>query len=55
MGNCKLFVWRIITWSYDYLLRIIIISYLKPFHSEQTKDYYLREMIIWNHIAISIM
>ena len=33
----KLFMLRIITWS---LLRIIIISYLKPYNFIQTNDYY---------------
>ena len=44
---CKLFVLGIVTWSYNFLLRIIIIiiiiitiGYLKPYNSEQTNDYY---------------
>ena len=32
----KSFVWRIVTWNYNHLLRIIIISYLKPY--VQTND-----------------
>ena len=28
--NCKLFVLRMVTWGYKYLLRYIIISYLQP-------------------------
>ena len=41
---------RIVTWCYDCWLRIIIISYLKPYNSEQTNDYYWIETIIWNYI-----
>ena len=53
--NCKLFVLRIITWSYNCLQRIIIIiSYLKPYDCVQKNDYYLTEIITWNHIIIGI-
>ena len=31
----KLFVLRIVAWSYDCLVRIIIISYLKPYNYVQ--------------------
>ena len=31
---CKLFVLRIVTWSYNCLLRIIIIRYVKPYNCE---------------------
>ena len=43
--NCKLFVLQIITWSYNYLLRTIIISYLKPYKGVQIiciKNNYLK-------------
>ena len=49
--NCKLFVLRIVTWSYNCLLRIII-SYLKPYYYVQTNDYYQIEIITWNHIIV---
>ena len=38
---CKIFVLRIVTWSYNYLLKIIIIiKDLKPYNCKQTIDYY---------------
>ena len=49
----KLFVVKVVTWSNNYLLRFVI-SYLKPSNYMQTNDYYDIEMIIWNHIIISI-
>ena len=36
----KLFVLTIFTLSYNYLLLIIIVSYLKPYNCVQAKDYY---------------
>ena len=52
--NCKLFVLGIITWSFNCLLRIIIIiSYLKPDDGVQ-RNYYLIEIITWDYIIISI-
>ena len=50
----KLFLLRIVTWSYNSLLQIIIIIYLKPYNCAQTNDYYKIEMIKWNHIIMSI-
>ena len=47
--NCRLFVFIIITWSYNCLLIIIIISYLKPYNYMQTKDYHLTEIVTRNH------
>ena len=41
----KLFVFRIVTWCYNYLLRIII-SFLKPYNFVKTKDYYWIEICI---------
>ena len=39
--NCKLFALTLVTWSYNYLLRIIIrIIYFKPYDSGPTNDYY---------------
>ena len=37
--NWKLFTLRILSWSYNCFLRIII-SYLKPYNCMQTNDYY---------------
>ena len=48
----KLFVWIIVTWSYNCSLRIIIIIYLKPYYCVQTNDYYLVGIITWNHITV---
>ena len=51
---CKEFVLRIVTWSYNYLFRIII-SYLELYNCVQTNDYYYQiEIIIWIHIIICI-
>ena len=44
---------KIVTWSYNYLLRIII-SRLKPCNCVQTNDYYQIKIITWDHIIISI-
>ena len=52
--NSKLFVLRILTWCYNCLLRIIIISSLKPTNCVQTNDYYQTEIISWNHLIIII-
>ena len=41
----KLFVLIIATWSYNCLLSIIIISYLKLYICEQTNDYNQIEII----------
>ena len=45
--NCKLFVLRIVIWSYNCLLKIII-SYLKPYNCVQTNYYYWITIINWN-------
>ena len=50
----KLFVLQTVTWCYNCLLRIIIISYLNPSKHVETNDYYKVEIITWNHIIISI-
>ena len=50
--NCMLFVLRIITWSYNYLLWVIINSYLKLYNCEQRNDYYLIWIITLNHIIV---
>ena len=47
----KSFVLRIVTWCYDCLLRIII-NYLKEYNCMQSNDYYLIEMVTWNHIIM---
>ena len=47
------FIWRTFIWSCICLLRIII-SYLKPYKPMQTNEYYLIEIIAWNHIIIYI-
>ena len=44
---------RLLTWTYDYSLRVII-SYLKPYNCVQTNFYYRTETITWNQIIISI-
>ena len=49
--HSRFFVWSIVTWRYDYLLRINI-SYLEPYNYEQTK--YKIEINTWNHRIISI-
>ena len=64
---CKLFVLKVVTWSYDCLQRIIIISYLKPYNClqiigveylklyncMQTNDYYYQIGIVTlNHILV---
>ena len=49
-----LFVLRIVTWSSSCSLRIIIISYLKPYKCEQTNGSNQMEIITLNHIVISI-
>ena len=44
--NCKLFVLRIVTSNFNCLLRIIIISYLKPYNCVQIiciKNNYLKQ------------
>ena len=51
--NYKLFILRIATSSYNYLLRIII-SYFKPGNYLQTNDFYWIEMIFLNLIIIGI-
>ena len=43
--NNKLFILRIVR---------IVISYMKPYNCVQTNDYYLIEIITWNHIISSI-
>ena len=50
--NCKLFVSRVVIWSYNSLR--IISNYLKPYNCVQTKDYYWIEIITWKDIIISI-
>ena len=45
--------WRIVTWSYNCLLRIII-SYLKPFNCVQINNYHEIKIITCNYINISI-
>ena len=49
-----LFVLRIVTWSSNCLLRIIIISWLKPYDLVQTNDYYKIEIILENHMITTI-
>ena len=50
--NCKLFVFSIATWCYNYLLKIII-SYLNAYNYVQKNEYYLIEIITWKQIIIS--
>ena len=52
--NSKLFLLRIFTWSYNCFIRIIIISYLKPYNCVQTNNYYFIDIITWNFVTISI-
>ena len=44
---------KIVTWSYNCLL-MIIISYSKPYKCVQINSFYWIEIITWNHIIISI-
>ena len=52
--NSELFVLKIVTWRYHCLLRIIII-YLKPYYCLKTNEYYLIEIITWNHMIINVI
>ena len=45
---------RIAIWSYNCLVKIVIISYLKLYDCMQTNDYYYQaEMITGNHLIIN--
>ena len=51
---CKLFVFTIVTRSYNWLLRILI-SYLEPCICEKEKDYFLIEIISWSGCRLGVM
>ena len=51
--NCKEFVLKIVTLSFNCLERITI-SYLKLNNRTQTNDYYQIEIFTWNHTIIRI-
>ena len=42
----------IVIGSYDCLLRIVIVNYLKPYNFLETNDYYWIEILTWNHITV---
>ena len=51
--NSKLFLLRIVTWSFNCIQRIIF-GYLEPYNCVKTIPYYQIETISWNHMIISI-
>ena len=47
-----IFAFRIVTWTYNYLQKIIFISYSKPDNCTQTNDSGIKETVISNHIIV---